>query len=211
MASNSTRLIPIADSTMSLEIGKERLPWFALRVKSNCEKITSIALKGRAYEEFLPTYRRIQLSSNRLKTKTVELPLFPGYVFARFHPHDRLPILTLPGVLHVVGIGKEPAPLDDDEIASIRLITNSELYSEPWPFMTIGEPVEVINGPLSGARGKVLSIKDKYRLVVSLTLLQRSVAVEVYRDWVKPCPASPLKFHEFHGSQDEVAAVHRKK
>jgi transcriptional antiterminator NusG len=186
MASNATRLSTVTESAALRNARNKDLPWFALRVKSNCEKITSLALQGRGYDEFLPTYRRVQLSPNRLKTKAVELPLFPGYVFARFHQQNRLPVLMLPGVLYVVSIGKEPAPLDEAEIASIRLITSSKLYSEPWPFMTIGEPVEVVSGPLSGARGNVLSIKDRYRLVVSLTLLQRSVAVEVYREWVKP-------------------------
>ncbi len=186
MASNATMLTTVTESAASQNASNKDLPWFALRVKSNCEKITSLALQGRGYDEFLPTYRRIQLSPNRLKTKAVELPLFPGYVFARFHQQNRLPVLMLPGVLYVVSIGKEPAPLDEGEIASIRLIASSKLYSEPWPFMTVGEPVEVVSGPLSGARGNVLSIKDRCRLVVSLTLLQRSVAVEVYRDWVKP-------------------------
>src|SRR5579875_594106 len=117
MASNATRLTTVTESAASQNASNKDLPWFALRVKSNCEKITSLALQGRGYDEFLPTYRRIQLSPNRLKTKAVELPLFPGYVFARFHQQNRLPVLMLPGVLYVVSIGKEPAPLDDSRRA----------------------------------------------------------------------------------------------
>ncbi len=129
--------------------------------------------------------RRSRRSSGRLKT--VESPLFPGYVFCRFEKDKRLPILMLPSVLHVVGIGKEPVPVDSAEIASIQVIADSPLCNEPWPFLNTGERVQVISGPLSGAQGVILDVKNKYRLIASLTLLRRSVAVEIDREWVQPC------------------------
>jgi transcriptional antiterminator NusG len=159
-------------------------PWFAVRVKSNREKITAMALRSQGYEGFLPTFRRSRRFSDRIKT--VELPLFPGYIFSRFDKNNRLPILMLPGVLHVVGLGKEPAPVDSAEIASIRAIVESSLCTEPWPFVSVGQRMEVAAGPLAGARGVILGVRGKYRLIASLTLLQRSIAVEIEREWVRP-------------------------
>ncbi len=162
----------------------EELSWFALRVKSNREKITGLALRGQGYEEFVPTFRRIRLQASR--QKTVDLPLFPGYVFCRFDQSKRLPIVMLPGVLHIVGVGKEPRPIDTDEIASIRVIVNSPLASEPVPFIDAGTRVKVVMGPLTGARGVILQRRDDARLIASLTLLQRSISVQIDPRWVKP-------------------------
>ncbi len=164
--------------------GSEEREWFAVRVKSNREHITAKALRNQGYEEFLPTFRRSLRSSGRIRT--VELPLFPGYVFSRFDKNNRLPILMLSGVLHVVGVGKEPVSVDSAEIASIRVIANSPFCSEPCPFVSIGERVQVVSGPLVGAQGVILALKDKYRLIASLTLLRRSIAVEIDREWVEP-------------------------
>jgi transcription antitermination factor NusG len=167
--------------------------WFALRVKSNREKITATALRGQGYEEFVPMYRRSRRYSGR--TRIIELPLFPGYVFCRFAKHNRRPILMHPGVLHVVGIGKEPMPVDSNEIASIRLIAKSPFYAEPWPFIAVGEQVEVTSGPLAGAQGIILAVKNNCRLVASLTLLQRSIAVEVDREWIQSCKPGVPEFN----------------
>ncbi len=133
--------------------------------------------------------RRLRRSSGR--TKTVESPLFPGYVFCRFDKDHRLPILMLPSVVHVVGIGKEPEPIDSAEIASIRLIVDSPFYTEAWPFVNVGEHVRVVAGPLTGAQGVIVGLNSKYQLVASLTLLQRSIAVEIDPSWVQRCEQAP--------------------
>src|SRR5580704_5645490 len=96
--------------------------WFAVRVKG--------------FEEFLPLYRDRRRWSDRFKW--IELPLFPGYVFCRLDSENRLPILTIPGVLHFVGIGKTPVPIDDSEITAIQMATGSGLFAEPWPFLEVG-------------------------------------------------------------------------
>jgi transcriptional antiterminator NusG len=172
----------------------EKRSWFALRVKSNREKITARALRSQGYEEFLPLCRRSRQSLGHIKT--VELPLFPGYVFSRFDKDDRLPILMLPGVLHVVGIGKELVAVDSAEIASIRVIANSPFCTDPWPFVNIGERVQIVSGPLTGAQGVILGVKNKYRLVASLTLLQRSIAVEVDRESVQSYQSAGNWLHD---------------
>jgi transcription antitermination factor NusG len=158
--------------------------WFALRVRSNFEKPAAVALRGRGYEEFLPLYRAVRVWPTRIRE--VEVPLFPGYVFCRFNAADRLPILTTPGVVHIVGVGKTPAPIDNDELAAVRRILDSRLLAEPWPFVNVGERVLVAHGSLNGLEGIIVSLKKNCRLVVSVTLLQRSVAVEIDRSWIRP-------------------------
>ena len=98
----------------------------------------------------------------------------------------RLPILTTPGVLLIVGIGKTPIPIDQAEIAAIQTLVTSGLPSQPWPFLQIGERVTINYGALCGVEGILLDFKGRNRLVLSVTLLQRSVAVEIDGAWVRP-------------------------
>ncbi len=153
--------------------------WYAIRVRSNFERATATALRERQYTEFLPTYRVRRRWSDR--TKEIECPLFPGYLFARFNPQYLTPILGIPGVVNVVGCGKTPAPVDEAEIRAIQEIITSHLPVEPWPHLQVGQRVLIEHGPLTGAEGFLLQVKKQYRLVVSLTLLQRSVAVDIDR------------------------------
>src|SRR5712691_7171162 len=93
-------------------------PWFALRVRSNCERVAAMHLRDRGFEEFSPTYRTERQWSDR--KKQVDQFLFPGYVFCRVHPVDRLPVLTIPGAVNLVGFGKGPSAIPDSEIESVR-------------------------------------------------------------------------------------------
>lgn len=160
------------------------LPWFAVRVRSNFERRVFTALSGKGYESFLPVYRSRRRWSDRMKG--VEAALFPGYTFARFDPTRRLPILTTPGVVSIVGSASGPLAVSEDEIASVRKTVDSGLLVGPWPFLRDGERVTVEHGPLTGVEGVIVEVKKQYRLVVSVTLLQRSVSVEIDRDWVRP-------------------------
>lgn len=163
------------------------MQWFALRVKSQCERLVSSAISGKGFEGFLPLYSRRTRWSDRFKS--VELPLFPGYVFCRLDPRLRLPVLTIPGVLHFVGIGRVPVPIEPSEIAAVRLAVESGLFTEPWPFLDVGQWVRLEAGPLAGLEGILAEVRNRYRVIVSVTLLQRSVSVEVDRDWVAPLSA----------------------
>ena len=151
-------------------------------VRPHCEKTTATILQNKGYQEFLPLYRSRRPWPDR--TKQLDLPLFPGYVFCRFSPHGRLPILTTPGLVHIVGIGKVPVPVDEQEIEAIHTIIKSGLAAEPWPFVKVGNLVRIDHGCLYGLEGILIETKKRHRLVVSVTLLQRSVAVETDRDWV---------------------------
>jgi transcriptional antiterminator NusG len=157
--------------------------WFALLVKPRHEKAVSSILKNKGYETFLPLYRQRHTYS-RGRSKVSELPLFPGYVFCRFNPVTRLPLLTTPGVFYVVGVGRTPVALDDQEITSLQTVVKSGVSAEPHPFLRTGEQVRIIDGPLAGAEGILMYIKQAPRLILSITLLQRSVLAEVDQSWV---------------------------
>ncbi len=162
------------------------LPWFALQTRCRYESFVAKQLCHKSYEILLPLYECRRRWSDRIKE--LELPLFPGYVFCRFNPLDRLPILVTPGVIRVVGIGKVPMPVDDAEMAAIQTALQSGLPRQPWPFLQIGQRVRVECGPLCGLEGILVDFKGRHRLVLSVTLLQRSVAVEVDGAWVIPIP-----------------------
>ena len=162
-----------------------QLSWYALRIQSRLASVASTTLRGKGYEEFLPLYRSRRRWSDRIKE--IQLPLFPGYLFCRFDVGDRLmPILTTPGVVGIVGAGKTPAPVDLDEIEAVRAILRSGLAALPWPSLAVGSQVYIERGPLAGLEGIITSTDKVYRLIVSVSLLQRSVAVEIDREWARP-------------------------
>jgi transcription antitermination factor NusG len=163
-----------------------RFPWFAVRVRSNHERIAAAHLRERGYEEFSPSWKTERRWSDR--TKEMDQFLFPGYVFCRLNPLDRLPVLTAPGVVDLVGFGKIPAPVPDQEIETVRRMVQSGLFVMPWPFLELGHRVLIERGPLAGVEGILDEVKGKWRLVVSVQLLQRSVSAEVDRDWIRPLP-----------------------
>jgi transcription antitermination factor NusG len=161
-----------------------RESWYGLRTKSRFEKATAASLGYKGYEHYLPCYRRRCRWSDRFTE--IESPLFPGYVFCRFALMDRLPILTIPGVVSVVGIGRGATAIPDDEIAAIEAVLKSGLHSEPWPYLPEGQRIRIKKGALTGLEGVVVeSKKPDWRLVVSVNLLQRSVAVEIDREWIQ--------------------------
>lgn len=162
--------------------------WYALYVRPRFEKFVQAQLEDKGYEVFLPTYVTTRQWSDRVKSLT--LPLFPSYLFCRFDVQARLPILITPGVNFVVGIGKSPTIVDERELSTIRRVQESGVATQPWPYLQVGEPVKIENGPLEGLSGIVLRMKDSYRLVVSVSLLMRSVSVEIDRRWIKPLNSS---------------------
>ena len=171
-----------------MELQSNNCEWYALHVRERYEKIAASQLSGRGYEVYLPTYQSKRRWSDR--TKTLEVPLFPTYMFCRFDFRQRLPILTVPGVNFIVGVGKTPAPVEVKELDAVRLAVSSGLHCEPWPFLEAGHSVRVEHGPLTGLEGFVLNVKNSYRLIISVNLLGRSVSVEVDRDSVKPIPSA---------------------
>jgi transcription antitermination factor NusG len=139
--------------------------------------MTSSALASKGYAEYLPLYRVKRRRPDRIVT--IELPLLPGYVFCRFDPRCRLPIVSTPGVCAIVCFGEEPAPIPESELEAVQMVLNSGLEAGPCPFLKEGQRIRVKHGSLEGLEGILLKKKSEWRLVVSLTMLQRSVAVEI--------------------------------
>lgn len=175
-------------SAVPLEIGPNAAVspahWYALYVRSRHEKVVENGLKGKGYNAFSPFYITKRKRVDR--TAEVEVPLFPGYVFCHFDSNQRRPILMTPGIVGVVARGKKPEPVDDTEIASLRSIALSGRPVQPWPFLNSSQRVRVQSGPLTGAEGIFLRIKDEHHLIVSITLLQRAVSVVVDKQAVAP-------------------------
>lgn len=165
--------------------------WFALTVAPRKEKITAQTLRQAGLEDFLPLYSVRRKWSDRIKKH--ENPLFPGYVFCRFDSAMRQPVLKTPGVVSIVSFGKNPEPVDDGEIAALQAVCRSGLAAAPWPMPKVGSKVLLRDGPLKGLEG--LFVEDKKtRLVLSLTLLQRAVAVEIDREWISPVRGPVIRF-----------------
>lgn len=161
-------------------------PWFAVRVRSNREQTVSLHLRERGFEQFCPSYQVEKQWTDR--KKVTEKFLFPGYVFCRLNPSDRLPLLIIPGVVGLISFGQTPATIPDVEIERVRMMVRSGLPVAPWPYLQQGDLVLIERGPLAGLEGILQRTKGKYRLVVSLNLMQRSVSAEVEREWVRPIP-----------------------
>jgi transcription antitermination factor NusG len=159
-------------------------PWYAIRVRSKFEQAVSASLSGKGYDQYLPLYRSRRTWSDR--AKDLDLPLFPGYLFCRFDVQVRLPILTTIGVISIVGTGRIPVAISDQEIDAIQTVIGSGLHLQPWPQLAVGSRVVIEQGPLKGLEGVALDVKKKFRLFVSVPLLQRSVSVEIDREWVRP-------------------------
>jgi transcription antitermination factor NusG len=167
---------------------KNHHPWFAVQTRSRHEHVVTAQLQGKGYEPFLPLCKSRRRWSDRVKE--IELPLFPGYLFCRFDPSDRLPILIIPGVVQIVGVGKKPVAIDEKEISGIQTVVQSGLPRQAWSFEQIGQRARVEYGPLSGLEGTLVNVKGRHRLILSITLLQRSVAVEIDESWVSPSSPS---------------------
>ena len=169
---------------------QEGTAWYALRVMPRHEKTVSQVLRSRDFEEFVPLYTARHRWADRYKT--VQLPLFAGYAFCRFDVDQRGVVLQTPGVIDIVRCGKTLSEVPTSEITALQRLMQSGLMCEPWPYLEIGERVQICGGPLNGLTGLVAEIRKTARLVLSVTLLQRSVMVDLDRDWVRPERRSAL-------------------
>lgn len=160
----------------------EARAWFAVTVRPNHERTAAQALAAKGLEPFLPLYRARRRWTDRVKQ--LDLPLFGGYVFCRFERREKTRVLATPAVISVVGFGHEPASIPESEIESLRTLVTSGLQLGPWPFLRVGQRVRIEAGPLAGVHGVLTQVKDAWRVVVSVELLRRAVAVEVDREVV---------------------------
>jgi transcription antitermination factor NusG len=151
--------------------------WYAAYTSAHHEKRVTAEMLRRSIECFLPVYSSIR----RWKDRRVQLnlPLFPSYVFARFALAERLRVLQVPGVAHLVRFGGRIAPVPESEISRIQNLLTHGLRAEPYPYLTAGKRVRVETGPLAGYEGLIVKRKNKLRFILSVNLIMRSLAVEV--------------------------------
>jgi len=173
----------VESGALNFLAGASRAAWYAIQVRSRSEVLARAELGLRGIETFLPTQKVKRKWSDR--TKVMDLPLFPGYLFGRFDTGQRYKVLNAPGVAQIVGAGSTPVAVDEAEIGSIQALMESRTKVTAWPYLREGQRVTVEEGPLAGVQGIVVRAADgKSRVVVQVTLLQRAVAAEIEREWV---------------------------
>src|SRR5258707_7225942 len=164
--------------------------WYAAYTSANHEKRVAEQFVVRDVEHFLPSYKSVRRWKDR--RVTLEMPLFPGYVFVCMALRDRLQVQQVPGVAHLVGFGGTPAALPEEAIEALRASLESGVRAQPHPYLTLGRQVQVRSGPLAGMQGILLRRKGNFRVVISIELIQRSVAVDVDAVEVEPILTGPV-------------------
>jgi transcription antitermination factor NusG len=158
--------------------------WFAAYTNSHHEKSVALHFDERQIESFLPLYSTRHRWKNG-SDMSLQLPLFPNYVFVRINPRERVRILEVPGVLSLVGFGRNPAPLPDFEIEALRSALGYRKI-EPHPYLVVGERVRIKAGPMTGMEGVLLRKKSNFRVVLALDAIMQCVAAEVDADDLEP-------------------------
>jgi transcription antitermination factor NusG len=162
--------------------------WYALQVYTGKEKWVASMLDERGHEVMLLQYTVVHLWSDR--RKRIDRPVFPGYVFCHFDAHLRSPILAVPGVLRIVGFGRTPVPIEHHEIEALARIADSGSCVAPVPYLSTGEWVRIRGGALDGMIGRVITFRKGLRVVVSISLLKRSVSLEVDHERLDRLPSN---------------------
>jgi transcription antitermination factor NusG len=179
MASSSTTIAALADDVgaSALSASLLEVQWYAAYTCAQHEKRVAAELRAREFECFLPLYSSVRRWKDR--RVTVALPFFPGYVFVRLSLRNRLRVVQIPSVVRLVGFNGLPTALPDEEMEILRKGLWQSLHVEPHPFLTLGRRVRITGGPFAGLEGVLKRKKNNLRVVVSLELIQRSVAVDV--------------------------------
>ena len=166
-----------------------QLRWYAIYTKSRHEKRIKEHLNQRSIESFLPLYEAVHRWKDR--RVTVSLPVFPGYLFVRIALSEhRLPVIAVPGVVSLVGTLSRPTPIADQEIEALQICSVRGYKMVPHPYLAPGGRVRVRKGPLADLEGVFLRHRGKTRLILSVKLIARSVAVEVDAADVTPVSAA---------------------
>ena len=180
---------------MTLELQQERSSgslqppafdrcWFAAYTHARHEKKVAQLLQQRGIENFLPLYRSVRHWKDR--RKELDLVLFPGYVFVHVALSEKLRVLQLPGVLSFVSFNGQPAALSSDDIEALRTALTHGVQADHHPYLTTGRRVKVMRGPLAGAQGILVRLKNNCRIVISIDVIMRSVSVEIDESDVVP-------------------------
>ena len=166
-----------------MRIESERPGWYALRTKAHHERVASEYLKNRGLEVFLPYYKSRRIWTDRIKV--VDQPLFDGYFFCRLGTKEELIARGAPGVLYIVSQGGKPALVPQNEIDGVRIVMEQGLTASPVAYLKEGLRVRLRDSAFEGLEGRLEKIKSRCRLVLSVHLLQRSVAFEVSPEMIE--------------------------
>jgi transcription antitermination factor NusG len=166
-----------AEESMDLNQGYDK-KWFALQVRTRTEHRVATMLRAKGYEDFVPT------RTVKRRSLSLQLPLFPGYVFCRIDAHVSGLVVTTPGIIRIVKFGGKPAAIDPQEIVSIQLLVNSGAPTSVMQGLQPGDKICIEDGPLRGAVGILTSFRTKQRLLVSISMMMRTVVAEVDPEWV---------------------------
>jgi transcription antitermination factor NusG len=176
------------DSSVShTDIDFERLVqprWYALHTRSRHEKVARDQLTAKGITNLLPTWRKRSVWKDRVKM--IEEPLFRGYMFGYFALQKKLDVLQSVGIVNIVGVNGKAIPVPEEQIQAVKTMVEQRMAYDPHPFLKEGMRVRVKHGVLAGAEGILLTKKHNYRLVISVDLIQQSVAVDIDSAAVEP-------------------------
>jgi transcription antitermination factor NusG len=173
-----------------IESGNESAaPWYVVRVRANAERVVAQSLTNRGVVVFLPLQKR---QSKRRKLGLIEVPLFPGYIFAQFVKRESLPVVVCSGVVQILCHGNVPEAVDPAEMHSLLVLSRTALSISLLPTYTRGQKVRITHGPLADVEGIVLRDNGRQRLILSVSILRRSVEAEIDREWIEDLSPSVL-------------------
>ena len=158
--------------------------WFAVYTITRHEKRLAEHFRLRKIEHFLPLYRMLKRWKDGSRV-TLDLPLFPNYIFVRILRRERVRVLEVPGVVSIAGCGRDPVPLPDSEIDALRRAVGVAQL-EPHRYLIVGEKVRINAGPLAGMEGVLIRKKNSFRVVLTIRMIMQSIAVEVDVDDLEP-------------------------
>ena len=164
---------------------EEPRQWYALQTRSRHEKQVALRIAAQSVETFLPVHCSRHTWKNGVHAN-VELPLFPGYLFARANKYDRFTISRLPGVVGFAASSAHPTAIAATDMEILRKAA-AQLRAEPHPYLAVGDWVRIVTGPLEGMEGVLTRRKQEYRVVLSIEAIMRSIAVEVSEFDIQPC------------------------
>jgi transcription antitermination factor NusG len=158
--------------------------WYALHTRSRHEKVARDQLTAKGITSLLPLWRKRSVWKDRIKM--VDMPLFRGYIFGYFPMKQKLDVLQSIGVVRIVGFEGKPVPVPEEQIQAVQTMVEQHLHYDPHPFLEEGMRVRVKRGVLAGAEGILVTKKQHYRLIISVDLIQQSVAVDIDSADVEP-------------------------
>ena len=176
------------------EESTEQPHWYAIQTRSRHEKVARDQLAAKGIVHLLPLWRKRSVWKDRIKV--IEVPLFGGYLFCYFALPDRIAVLETVGVARIVGISGRPVPVPEEQIAAVRTMVEQRLPYDPHPYLVEGMRVRIKRGVLIGAEGILIARKQKHRLVISVDLIQQSVAVDVDSVDVEPVDSRPREAYQ---------------